>query len=154
MLPYLQGKLRSSNIAVTHACVTRFLNEKWLRENFLLKKNTISTPEAHTRFGLIFYVYNMSMKNFTFNAKVWKYQSTAAWYFLNLDKSISTKIRKLKKSKAMGMVPVKAKAKDFEWKTSLFWSKKDENYMLPLKKKVRYEVGILEGDTVTVSLEI
>jgi hypothetical protein len=87
-------------------------------------------------------------------AKVWKFNGHAAWYFVNLDKGISAKIRESAIKKSMGMVKVEAKIKKVTWGTSLFWSKRDESYILPLKKKIRYEVGILEGDTLKISLKL
>ena len=51
-----------------------------------------------------------------------------------------------------GMIPVRARIGETEWKTSLF--PKDGGYIVPVRASVRRAEKIGEGDTVTVRLEL
>lgn len=51
-----------------------------------------------------------------------------------------------------GQVPVTARIDDTEFSTALF--PKDGRYLLPLRVAVRRAVGIVEGDTVEVALQL
>ena len=83
-------------------------------------------------------------KKYSITEKVWIYQGDMAWHFISLDKGLSTSIRK----NYSGMVKVKVVIGITSWNTSLFWSKHEQSYIIPIKKKVRFDEGILSGDTI------
>jgi hypothetical protein len=98
---------------------------------------------------------------FTAQAKVWRWQSTAkpgtsAWFFAVIDGQVSAEIRyaMLGLTRGFGSVPVNARIGTTCWKTSLFPSKEQGGYLLPLKASVRKAEEIEEGDVVSVALMI
>jgi Domain of unknown function (DUF1905) len=51
-----------------------------------------------------------------------------------------------------GMIPVRAQIGETTWKTSLF--PKNGQYIVPIRASVRKAETLVEGDDVTVSLEL
>jgi Domain of unknown function (DUF1905) len=51
-----------------------------------------------------------------------------------------------------GMIPVRARIGETAWRTSLF--PKNGQYIVPIRASVRQAETLLEGDTVTVKLEL
>lgn len=93
---------------------------------------------------------------FTFKGKVWVWPGEGAWYMVNLPKDKSNGIRKLFQglTGGFGSLPVKATIGLTTWRTSIFPESKNGAYMLPLKKLVRKNEKIHEGDMITFSLQI
>ena len=94
-------------------------------------------------------------------AEVWKWQangnSNAAWHFITLDKKSAAAVKKTQEGKkriGWGSVPVVATVGATSWQTSIFPDSKRGSYLLPLKASVRKKEGVIEGDTITVSLQI
>lgn len=78
---------------------------------------------------------------YSFSGKMWKWQSetAAAWHFINLPNELSEDIKAFTKHLTRGFRSVKVEARIGEttWKTSLFPSKEQGTYLLPIKKSVR-----------------
>ena len=91
---------------------------------------------------------------YKFSSKVWRYPGDMAWYFVNVPHEISEKIREKSARKSAGMVKVVVEVNKYSWSTSLFWSRQDKSYLLPLKVKARKEAGIMEGDKISVTFSI
>ena len=90
-----------------------------------------------------------------FQAKVWRYDGEAAWYFVTLPKDISQDIKELTgPRKGFGSVRVQVTIKDQVWRTSVFPDTKLEAYVLPIKKNVRAALGLDDGNETDVTLEI
>lgn len=89
---------------------------------------------------------------FTIKTKLWKYSGQAAWYFVTVNKTISSNIKQIVKgnTKGFGSVRVKVRIGKETWDTSIFPSREKE-YMLPVKASVRKANNLSEGDVVTVS---
>lgn len=96
----------------------------------------------------------MIKKTFTQKAKVWIYPGVGGWHFVNIDKDISARIIEGQKPIKSAMIKVHAKIDRVKWDTALFKQKQTQTFLLPIKKKVQSEAGVLAGDTVTVSVEI
>ena len=81
---------------------------------------------------------------------------TAAWHFVSLSKSQSAEIDKKFGDKRRGWnsFPVSVKLGKTSWKTSIFFDKREEAYILPLKAEVRKKEGIRQGDKVTFTIKI
>ncbi len=82
--------------------------------------------------------------------KVWIYPGLGGWHFVNVDKTISERLRypdgvRVRK----GLLPVVARVGKTEWRTSLFPTK-EGSYILSIKSSVRVAEGIMAGDTVSV----
>lgn len=103
-------------------------------------------------------------KSFKFKGKVivWSYgyekeSFESAWRFVRVPEEISAKIIELQKDKlrrGFGAVYAKAKVGKTEWLTSIFPDWYSPIYILPLKKKIRYEENLYDGRSIKVSIEI
>lgn len=97
------------------------------------------------------------MKNLTYkiSAKVWVWPGHGGWHFVTIQKEDGEEIKKdfMWPRRGFGAIPVRVKIGKTEWKTSIF-PDKDQSYLLPLKKQVRVNEKIKEGDTVAISLEV
>jgi len=92
---------------------------------------------------------------YTLEAKVWKYEGKAAWYFLTLSKEISADIRVHKPSKGAGwgQVPVEVQIGKTTWRTSLF-PNKHKTFDLPIKKSVREAESLSERSQVSAQIRL
>ena len=97
-------------------------------------------------------------------AKVWLWvgasgSTKGSWHFVTIPPEVSEKIEKKYKNVhgGWGSLPVRVKFGKVSLETSMFKNKRDKNYLtyiLPLKKTIRQEVGIQDGDVVDFTLEI
>lgn len=94
------------------------------------------------------------MKKFSFNAEVWRWPGDAGWHFVNVPKSISSKIRENAKKYGAGFVKVEVTIGKTSWVTALFPHKESETYLLSIKKSVRKKEGIYEDSKIKVSFVI
>jgi hypothetical protein len=63
-------------------------------------------------------------------------------------------MQKGKLRRGWGAVYVKAKVKKTEWQTSIFPDKRSNTYVLPLKKEVRFEENLYDGEEFNFSIEV
>lgn len=97
------------------------------------------------------------MKNYAFKAEVWLYPGeSASWHFATVPQDLSEKFKKnhATAKRGFGSIRVTAKIGKTEWKTSLFPDKRASAYILPIKADVRRKEGIMEGDSVALSITI
>jgi hypothetical protein len=100
-------------------------------------------------------------------AKVWLWNpEKGSWHFVTIEPKIANEISEKYKSLkgGWGSLPVKAYFKNPENKkekiileTVVFPNKQDKDiftYILPIKKKIRNELGIQDGDIIEFELEI
>lgn len=89
-------------------------------------------------------------------AKVWLYPGLAAWHFITIppkeSKEITSHFSALKRG--WGSLRVNVTIGETSWDTSIFPDQKRGGYLLPLKKEVRKKEKIINGDTLTFSLQI
>lgn len=89
------------------------------------------------------------MKEVVIEGTLWKYQGTAAWYFLSTTKAQGVQIKAQEKRRlGWGSVPVRATIGTSTWDTSIFPSKEGP-YLLPIKAAVRKAEALEEGVQVT-----
>ena len=94
---------------------------------------------------------------FSFTGEVWLWQAeTAAWHFVTLPEDMSEDIKAFTKHLARGFKSVKLEVRigETRWKTSIFPSKEQGAYILPLKKSVRVAEDIGVGSSVSIELRI
>ena len=93
--------------------------------------------------------------SFTVRGKVWRYDGPAGWYFVNLNRRDSARVRKLPRAKtvAWGYVRAKAKLGNTDWNTTLFPAK-GGIYMFAIKAAVRKKENIQEGDDVRITITV
>lgn len=98
-----------------------------------------------------------SSTSYTVTEKVFLWPGeTASWHFLPVTRSVGQKIKELHKgqTRGFGSLPVTVTIGATTWKTSIFPDKTSDSFLLPLKAAVRKKEDILEGDTVTVSIQL
>lgn len=96
------------------------------------------------------------MYQFTAPLWIWQGDGPASWHFITVPPDIADDIEQ--ESEGMrggfGSVKVNVTVGSTTWSTSLFPSKTEESYLLPVKKSVRVNEELDDGDDVTVSLEL
>lgn len=100
----------------------------------------------------------MLSEHFDFTAALWKWQSetATAWYFLSLPEAISQEIKFFcpRKGPGFGAVRVEVVIGTSKWRTSLFPSKEQGVYLLPVKAAVRRAEKFDDGDAVQVRVKV
>ena len=98
----------------------------------------------------------MKKKKYKIKESVWLYPGLSGWHFIYVGQKESKEIKENfgKGSRGFGSIPVAVTIGKTKWDTSIFPSKAEEKYLLPLKALVRAREGIRDGDTVTYTLEI
>lgn len=98
----------------------------------------------------------MSGNLYIFRANVWLYPGKAGWHFVSLPRNKSAQIKALFSAahKGWGSIPIIATVGKTTWRTSIFPEKKSGTYLLPIKAEARKKENILEGDSITISVEI
>lgn len=93
---------------------------------------------------------------YTFSAKIWQHKSSSGWFFVSLPLKLSEEIRAYlqRQEEGWGRMKAIARINDFSWNTSIWYDKKEEAYLLPLKSSDRMEVGLFAGDLVRVEISI
>ena len=84
---------------------------------------------------------------YEFSAEPWQYGAPGGWHFVSLPKELSAEIRDNFKHEEEGWGRLKATAKvgDSEWKTAIWFDRKMNCYLLPLKAEVRKKENIVAG---------
>jgi Domain of unknown function (DUF1905) len=90
---------------------------------------------------------------------VWKWRAadptkTAAWYFVTVAGQAAADIRAAASGRTggFGSIRVTARIGATRWQTSLFPSKEQGGYLLPIKAEVRRKAEIEEGAKVELTL--
>jgi hypothetical protein len=93
---------------------------------------------------------------FGFAAPVWEYDGPASWFFVSLPTDIADEIADLTDGRTggFGSVRVRVQAGGSRWSTSLFPSKQNGTYVLPVKKAVRVAESLDDGDIVEVEITL
>ncbi|MBJ7458516.1 MAG: DUF1905 domain-containing protein [Thermoleophilaceae bacterium] len=83
-----------------------------------------------------------------FNAEIWRHDGPAAWHFVSLPDELADELRAAyaHRQKAFGSLPVRATIGQTEWETSIFFDRKRETYLLPVKAAVRRSEALEDGD--------
>jgi hypothetical protein len=89
-----------------------------------------------------------------FSGELWRWVGPAPWYFITVPPEQCDFLHVASKfvTYGRGVIPVRARIGDTEWKTSLF--PKDGLYLVPVKGSVRKAERLEEGDAVSVRLEV
>jgi len=87
---------------------------------------------------------------------IWKYTGEGGWQFVTLPKEITTKIRKFHQARetGWGRLPIEVLVGSSEWGTSLWFDKKNESYLLPIKASVRKKEKLKIGDVINVVFSV
>lgn len=92
---------------------------------------------------------------YEFEARLWRWRDDSAWHFVTLPAEISDDIDDRTPLRGgFGSVKVEVAAGGHAWRTSLFPSKEQGAFILPIKKSVRERLDCGEGDMIAVTLVI
>ncbi len=92
---------------------------------------------------------------FEFSAKVYYYSSSAemsGWTFVSLPKELSIEIRDIFKwlEQGWGRMKVIAQVGISEWQTAIWFDKKQDTYLLPIKGEIRKKENIVLDKVIKV----
>ena len=94
------------------------------------------------------------MMELDFEAEMIEWRGPAPFFFLPIPGPQSDEIRRVAKSVSYGwgVIPVVATIAGVSFYTALF--PRDDLYLLPVKDKVRRQIGVTAGDTIAVSMKV
>ncbi len=94
--------------------------------------------------------------SYSFEAEVWEWDAKASWFFLSVPGDVADDIEEIHGHRAggFGSVRVEVTIGSSTWRTSLFPSKQERTYVLPLKKSVRHAENLDPGSTAAVELVV
>ena len=91
----------------------------------------------------------------TFDTEIFLWKADASWHFLLLPTDVAQEIDDVPlPRRGFRSLRVDVTVGDTTWRTSVFPSKSDASYLLPVKKSVREAEGLSAGDTCTVQLTL
>jgi hypothetical protein len=95
-------------------------------------------------------------ETFAFAAALWEYDGPASWFFVSLPTDVADEIADLTDgtTRGFGSIRVHVRAGSSRWSTSLFPSKQNATYVLPVKKAVRRAEGLDDGDLIDVEITL
>ncbi len=95
---------------------------------------------------------------YTFDAPLWVWDARQAdtWTFVSLPTDVADEVDELTApfSRGFGSVRVEVTVGTTVWRTSIFPSKPERTYVLPIKKAVRRAERLEAGDTAHVRIEL
>lgn len=83
---------------------------------------------------------------------MWRYAGQGGWRFVTLPHEVADDIEATSNRRGFGSVPVRVTIGSTSWKTSIFPSKAEASYLLPVKAAVRAAEKLADGDVVQVHL--
>ena len=98
------------------------------------------------------------MSAYEFEAPLWLWNGggAASWHFITLPFDVTDEIDDLTSNatRGFGSVRVKATIGRTSWTTSIFPSKEQESFILPVKAHVRKAESLSDGTKATVRVEL
>lgn len=96
------------------------------------------------------------MPQLKFKEKVWLYAGKSSWFFISLPKIKSKAIKKIFKDlmRPFSSIKVNAQIGETKWDTSIFYDKKRETFLLPLKSSIRKMEKIINEEIVEIYIDI
>lgn len=91
------------------------------------------------------------MKKFSEKVKLWRWPGDGGWHFVTLDKKLFDKIRA---KYGKGMLRINAQIGKTKFETSLLPHNQSLSYLIAIKKSVRYDEDIFDGDEFIIKFEI
>lgn len=94
---------------------------------------------------------------YTFIAKLWEYNGEGAWHFITVPVEYTEEIKLLTSGvkTGFGSVKVEAVIGKSTWATSIFPDFNNTGaYLLPVKKSIRSDEKIQDGDSVSVAITL
>jgi hypothetical protein len=94
------------------------------------------------------------LMNIEFSGKIWFWHGPSPYYYVTVPEQQSLDLKWISGAVTYGwgVIPVRARIGQTEWKTSLF--PKDGRYLVPIKDSVRKAENLELDDEVTIRLEV
>lgn len=93
--------------------------------------------------------------SYEFESRLWLHAGEAAWHFISLPAEVSDDIRaRTEGTLAFGSTRVKVRIGETTWSTSVFFDRKRDRFLLPVKAEVRRREGLEGGERVAVHLAL
>lgn len=91
---------------------------------------------------------------YVFSGQSWQYGAPGGWYFVSLPHEMSQEIRTMLKSQEEGWGRLKAFAGigSTLWETAIWYDRKQNTYILPLKNEIRKKENLSSGQTLVVNI--
>ncbi|MFO7546786.1 MAG: DUF1905 domain-containing protein [Trueperaceae bacterium] len=95
-------------------------------------------------------------ERFQLTGEMWRHPSAAAWHFLTIPEIASAEIRVRfgMMSRGFGSLRVEVTIGDTRWRTSIFYDRTMNGYLLPVKAAVRKAAGLTDGDQVQFVVQV
>lgn len=91
-------------------------------------------------------------KKFSIQKKVWLWPGEVMpWHFVYVDGKEKEYVEKFAQKSRNGLVKIEAVIGKTSWQTSLLPFKKDNAYLIAIKKEVRKKEGIMVGDIIKIT---
>ena len=88
---------------------------------------------------------------FCIQKKVWIWPGNmSAWHFVYVDGKEKEYAEKHGRKSRNGLIKIEARVGKTSWQTSLLPFKKDNTYLIAIKKEVRDKEDVSEGDIITI----
>ncbi len=93
---------------------------------------------------------------YTFSGKLWQHDSPGGWFFVSLPEHISKEIRENLHWQEEGWGRMKASAAigKLEWDTAIWYDRKRNTYLLPVKADIRRKADLKLDEAIVVSIWI
>jgi len=98
----------------------------------------------------------VSDPTFDFSAELWEWTSKTSWFFLSVPNDMADDIEEQfgRRAAGFGSLRVEVTIGSTTWQTSIFPSKEEATYVLPVKKAVRTAEGLTPGKSADVHLTL
>ena len=93
---------------------------------------------------------------YCFSSKMWQHSSPGGWFFIAFPKDISVEIRENLQWQEEGWGRMKATAAigDWKWDTSIWFDKKMNTYLLPIKSEIRKKAKLQLDEIININIWI
>ncbi len=90
--------------------------------------------------------------NYSFSSKLWKHSGKGGWCFISLPLDVSKEIRATLGWQEEGWGRMKATAivDKIEWDTAIWFDKKLDTYLLPVKSEIRNKAKLQINEVIAV----
>ena len=93
---------------------------------------------------------------YDFSAKLWQHNSPGGWFFVTLPESVSKEIRENLgwQEEGWGRMKASVELRNITWDSAIWYDKKMNSYMLPIKADIRKKTGVLLDEEINVRISI
>ncbi|MFN3257134.1 MAG: DUF1905 domain-containing protein [Ilumatobacter sp.] len=93
---------------------------------------------------------------YRFDAELWEWEAKASWFFISVPHEVADEIEERfgRVAGGFGSVRVEVTVGASTWRTSIFPSKVEATYVLPIKKAVRVAERLEPGSNVATVLTV